>query len=118
MSRSPVRGRVLPCTRPLGCGWSNYNCSAVSHSRHGEIGEAVAALVPPPDLLVTVGEDAHLIAAAAGRAGIPVRAFAAAEAAAAFVREVVLGFAGPQLLLIKGSRGARLEEVTRCVTEI
>ena len=90
----------------------------LSHSRHGEIGEAVAALVPPPDLLVTVGEDAHLIAAVAGRAGIPVRAFAAAEAAAAFVREVVLGFAGPQLLLIKGSRGARLEEVTRCVTEI
>jgi len=91
---------------------------AVSHSRHGEIGEAVAALVPPPDLLVTVGEDARLIAAVAGRAGIPVRAFAAAEAAAAFVREVVLGFDGPQLLLIKGSRGARLEEVTRCVTEI
>jgi UDP-N-acetylmuramyl pentapeptide synthase len=73
--------------------------------------------MPRPDLLVTVGEDAHLVAARAEQVGIPVRAFATAAAAAVFVREAVLAFAGPQLLLLKGSRGVHLEEVTQCLTE-
>jgi len=90
---------------------------ALSQSRHIEIGEEVAALAPRPDLLITVGEDARLIAARVARMGIPVHAFAFAEAAAAFAREAVLGYTGPQLILVKGSRGVHLEEVTRRLTE-
>jgi UDP-N-acetylmuramoyl-tripeptide--D-alanyl-D-alanine ligase len=90
---------------------------ALSRIRHREIGEAVAALAPRPDFVVTVGEDARLIAAEVEKTPIPGRWFAAAEQAAAFVRETVEHFAGPQLLLVKGSRGVRLEEVTRRVTE-
>lgn len=89
----------------------------LSRGRHQEIGDYLATLSPSVDLLVTVGEDARLIAAEAGQAGIPTRTFAQAEAAAAYVHEVVSAYAGPQLLLIKGSRGVHLEEVTHRVTE-
>jgi UDP-N-acetylmuramoyl-tripeptide--D-alanyl-D-alanine ligase len=89
----------------------------LSQTRHKEIGEAVAALMPHPDLVITVGEDAKLIAAEVEKTPIPGRWFAAVEQAATFVREVVEHFTGPQLLLVKGSRGIRLEEVTRRVTE-
>jgi UDP-N-acetylmuramoyl-tripeptide--D-alanyl-D-alanine ligase len=91
---------------------------ALSHRRHHEIGEAVAAVTPPPDLLVTVGEDARRIAAEVVPTGIPVHTFAEAGAAAAFVRQAVHGYDGPQLVLVKGSRGVRLEEVTRQVAEV
>ncbi len=91
---------------------------AVSHARHREVGKLVAALTPPPDLLVTVGEDALLIAAEVENKGMPVKTFLAAEAAAAFVRETLLGHSGPQLVLVKGSRGVHLEEVTRRITEL
>jgi UDP-N-acetylmuramoyl-tripeptide--D-alanyl-D-alanine ligase len=88
---------------------------ALSQVRHQEIGEAVAALRPQPDCVVTVGEDAKLIAAAVAKTSIPSRWFAASEQVAAFVQEMVANFSGPQLLLVKGSRGIRLEEVTRRV---
>ncbi|MBI3302962.1 MAG: UDP-N-acetylmuramoyl-tripeptide--D-alanyl-D-alanine ligase [Deltaproteobacteria bacterium] len=91
---------------------------ALSHRRHCEIAEVVAAIDPRPDLLVTVGEEARLIATGIEQTGLPVLAFAAASAAAAFVREAVLSYAGPQLVLVKGSRGVHLEEVTRRVTEM
>ena len=78
-----------------------------------EIGEAVADLDPRPDLLLTVGADARLIAAGVEHTGMPVHAFAAVEAAATFVREAVCDYSGPQLVLVKGSRGVHLEEVTR-----
>jgi UDP-N-acetylmuramoyl-tripeptide--D-alanyl-D-alanine ligase len=90
---------------------------ALSQSRHAEIGEEVATLEPYPDLLITVGEEARSIAARIARTGIPVYAFAVAQDAAAFVREAVLGYTGPQLVLVKGSRGVHLEEVTRRLTE-
>jgi UDP-N-acetylmuramoyl-tripeptide--D-alanyl-D-alanine ligase len=89
----------------------------LSRIRHQEIGEAVAALIPRPDFVVTVGEDAKLIAAEVEKAAVPGRWFATTEQAAVFVRETVEHFAGPQLLLVKGSRGIRLEEVTRRVME-
>jgi UDP-N-acetylmuramyl pentapeptide synthase len=66
---------------------------------------------------VTVGEDAKLIAAEVEKTSIPGRWFAAAEQAATFVQKAIQQFAGPQLLLVKGSRGIRLEEVTRRLTE-
>jgi UDP-N-acetylmuramoyl-tripeptide--D-alanyl-D-alanine ligase len=91
---------------------------ALSRSRHAELGEEVAARAPRPDLVVTVGEDARLVAAGVEGTGVPVRAFAAAEVAAAFVREAVLGYPGRQLVLVKGSRGVRLEEVTRRLLDL
>ena len=90
---------------------------AVSHARHCEIGEAVADLDPRPDLLLTVGADARLIAAGVEHTGMPVHAFAAVEAAATFVREAVCDYSGPQLVLVKGSRGVHLEEVTRSMID-
>lgn len=89
----------------------------LSRNRHQEMGEYVAALAPRPDLLVTVGEDARQIAAVAKPHGISVSAFAAVGEAAAFVQEAVRSFDGPQLVLVKGSRGVHLEDVTRCITE-
>lgn len=88
----------------------------LSQMRHQEIGEAVAAMQPPPDWVVTVGEDAKLIAAAVEKTSIASHWFAASEQAATFVREMVANFSGAQLLLVKGSRGIRLEEVTRNVS--
>ena len=77
----------------------------------------VATLVPQPDLVVAVGEDAKLIASEVEKTPVSVRWFAASDTAATFVRETIDNFHGPQLVLIKGSRGIRLEEVTRKVTE-
>jgi len=90
---------------------------ALSHSRHAEIGEEMTTLTPRPDLVITVGEDARLIAARVAGTGIPVHAFDGAETAAAFARETMLAYTGPQLVLVKGSRGVHLEEVTRRLTE-
>jgi UDP-N-acetylmuramoyl-tripeptide--D-alanyl-D-alanine ligase len=89
----------------------------LSQVRHQEIGQAVAALTPRPDMVVTVGEDAKLIAAEVEKTAVPVRWFADAEQAATCVQEAMEQFDGPQLLLVKGSRGIRLEEVTRRVGE-
>lgn len=89
----------------------------LSQVRHQEMGAEVAALTPRPDLVVTVGEEAKLILAEVGKTSIPVRWFATSDTAATFVRETISNFHGPQLVLIKGSRGIRLEEVTKRVAE-
>jgi len=89
----------------------------LSQLRHQQIGAMVATLVPPSDLVVAVGEDAKLIAAEVEKTLVPVRWFTASDVAATFVREEIERFHGPQLLLVKGSRGIRLEEVTKRVTE-
>jgi UDP-N-acetylmuramoyl-tripeptide--D-alanyl-D-alanine ligase len=91
---------------------------ALSTQRHQEIGALLATLTPRPDLVVTVGEDAHEMAAATERAGIETRRFATSDAAATFLHAHVLAYQGPQLALVKGSRGIRLEEVTRRLTEV
>jgi len=89
----------------------------LSPGRHREIGKAVVALPSRPDIVVTVGEEARLISAEIEQTMIPVYAFVTVESAAAFVQETIKDFTGPQLLLVKGSRGVHLEEVTRRVTE-
>ena len=89
----------------------------LSHSRHQEIGEHLVMLAPLPDVLITVGEEARLIATRAEQAGIPVYIFANAEAAATWVRETICSYQGPQLLLVKGSRGVRLEAITHQITQ-
>lgn len=89
----------------------------VSQIRHQEIGAMIATLTPRPDLVVSVGEEAKLMTTEAEKATIPVRWFATSAAAATFVHETIASFRGPQLLLVKGSRGIHLEEVTKRVTE-
>ena len=90
---------------------------AVSQQRHREVGEMLATLTPPPDMVVTVGDEARLIAVGAERAGLVAHAYVQAEKAAAFVRDTVVSYPDAQLILVKGSRGARLEEVTRRLVE-
>ncbi len=89
----------------------------VSPLRHQELGKALVHLTPLPDVLVLVGEEARLIATEVGQAGLPVQWFAHANEAARFVQGAVASYDGPQLVLVKGSRGIHLEEVTRCLVE-
>ncbi len=90
----------------------------LSLQRHREIGELIATLHPQPDLVVTVGEDAHFIAAATARAGIKTQQFAKSDAASTFLRATIREHQEPQLVLVKGSRGIHLEEVTRSLAEM
>jgi UDP-N-acetylmuramoyl-tripeptide--D-alanyl-D-alanine ligase len=90
----------------------------LSALRHQEMGELIATLRPRPDLVVTVGPEANLIATETERAGIETHRFAKSEAAATCLQETVLGHQAAQLVLVKGSRGIRLEEVTRSFAEV
>ncbi len=90
---------------------------AVSELRHREVGTSVAQLKPAPDALVTVGQYAPQLAEAAVQAGLPAHVFPDATAAAPFVRSLLLQAQGPQLMLVKGSRGVHLEQVLESVVE-
>ena len=87
----------------------------LSPVRHREMGDVVARLNPRPDLLITVGHEARALAAQAQAQGVSVRTFGAAAEAADFIRDTVEHYAGPQLVLVKGSRGVQLEIVTRAL---
>lgn len=89
----------------------------LSQRRHQEMGETIASLSPAPNVVVVVGPESRLIGAEAERSGILVYWFAESNAAATFVRETVASHAGSQLILVKGSRGIQLEEVTRRLVE-
>lgn len=81
---------------------------------HREVGAACAAL--GLDLLVTVGERARLIAAGAVEAGMdPARIIrcTANPEAAAVLRERL---SGREIILVKGSRGMRMEEIVAALT--
>ncbi len=84
---------------------------AVSEPRHKEIGAYVTGLTPALDALVTVGQYAPQLAEAAERAGLPAHVFPDATAAAPCVRALVRQADGPQLMLVKGSRGVHLEHI-------
>lgn len=84
---------------------------AVGELRHREVGASVAGLTPAPDAVVTVGQYAPQLAEAAVQAGLPVRVFPDATAAAPCVRALVRQADGPQLMLVKGSRGVHLEQI-------
>ncbi len=89
---------------------------SVSVQRHQEMGVFIASLSPQPDLLITVGDAARDIATYAQKSGISVQTCQTAEEAAALVQETIHNFDGQQLVLIKGSRGVRLEVVTQSVS--
>ena len=84
---------------------------AVSEPRHKEIGAYVTGLTPALDALVTVGQYAPQLAEAAKRAGLPAHVFPDATAATPCVRALVRQADGPQLMLVKGSRGVHLEHI-------
>ena len=85
-----------------------------SEEFHRMIGESIADR--KLDLLVTIGEDAWHIARGAMDSGMArERAFMAEdhEHAAEIVREI----AGPEaVVLLKGSRSTKMEEVLKCYT--
>jgi UDP-N-acetylmuramoyl-tripeptide--D-alanyl-D-alanine ligase len=89
---------------------------SLSVQRHQEIGAYVASLSPQPDLLITVGDEAKDIAIHAQKSGLSVQTCQTAEDAAVFVQETVHNFDGQQLVLVKGSRGVRLEVVTQSLS--
>ncbi len=90
---------------------------AVSELRHKEIGAYVAGLTPAPDALVTVGQYAPQLAEAAIQTGLSARIFPDATAAAPYVRALVRQADGPQLMLVKGSRGVHLEHMLESLVD-
>ena len=66
--------------------------------------------------MITVGHEARALAAQAQAKGVSVQTFHTATEAADFMRDTVEGYAGPQLVLVKGSRGVQLEIVTQALT--
>ena len=90
---------------------------AVSELRHKEIGTYVTGLKPAPDVLVTVGQYAPQLAEAAERAGLQAHVFPDATAAVPCVRALVRQADGPQLMLVKGSRGVHLEQVLESLVD-
>ena len=90
---------------------------AVGELRHREIGAYVAGLKPVPDALVTVGQYAPQLAEAAVQAGLPAHVFPDATAAAPCVRALVRQADGPQLMLVKGSRGVHLEQILEALVD-
>ena len=90
---------------------------AVSELRHKEIGTYATGLKPAPDVLVTVGQYAPQLAEAAERAGLQAHVFPDATAAVPCVRALVRQADGPQLMLVKGSRGVHLEQVLESLVD-
>ena len=90
---------------------------AVGELRHREIGAYVAGLKPVPDALVTVGQYAPQLADAAVQAGLPAHVFPDATAAAPCVHALVRQVDGPQLMLVKGSRGVHLEQILEALVD-
>ncbi|MDD4956654.1 MAG: UDP-N-acetylmuramoyl-tripeptide--D-alanyl-D-alanine ligase [Candidatus Omnitrophica bacterium] len=85
-----------------------------SRRMHSEVGENVAAR--KVDFLITVGKEAGYIAEGARVGGMaPDRVFAVPGHADAARTLMELG-GGRNIVLVKGSRGARMEEVIKCFT--
>ena len=89
----------------------------VGELRHQEIGAYIVGLTPAPDALVTVGQYAPQLAEAAVQAGLSTRVFPDATAAVPGVRALVRQADGPQLMLVKGSRGVHLEHILESLVD-
>jgi UDP-N-acetylmuramoyl-tripeptide--D-alanyl-D-alanine ligase len=92
-----------------------YELGAESLSGHREVGEKAALL--HVDCLCAVGELARETAAGAAQAGLPperIHVFQKKEEAAAFLQSFL---SEGDIVLIKGSRGMRMEEITEFLTK-
>jgi UDP-N-acetylmuramoyl-tripeptide--D-alanyl-D-alanine ligase len=92
-----------------------YELVAESLSGHREVGEKAALL--HVDCLCAVGELARETAAGAAQAGLPperIHVFQKKEEAAAFLQSFL---SEGDIVLIKGSRGMRMEEITEFLTK-
>lgn len=105
-----------PCERLIAVLGDMRELGRLSQARHIEMGDFVTTLDPPPDLLVTVGAEAREIARRAKAAGVSTQNFETAQDAATFLQETIQAYDGPQLVLVKGSRGVQLEIVTQGLT--
>lgn len=76
---------------------------------HAEVGRAAAGRLAPDDLLVAVGPHAERLCAAACEAGFRGPTLAAASFDEAFAAEVARRLPPTAAILLKGSRGARME---------
>lgn len=81
---------------------------AISERAHRGIGRLLADPRVRPDRLITVGEQARLIGEEAAREGIPVHYYVTSDEAA---RALDLTDTRRYFILLKGSRGMRLERV-------
>lgn len=81
---------------------------AISERTHREIGRFLADPRVRPDRLITVGEQAQFIGEEAAYLGIPVQHYATSDEAA---RALDLTDTRRYFILLKGSRGMRLERV-------
>lgn len=81
---------------------------AISERAHREIGRLLADPRVRPDRLITVGEQAQFIGEEAAYLGIPVQHYATSDEAA---RALDLPDTRRYFILLKGSRGMRLERV-------
>ncbi|MCL2747768.1 MAG: UDP-N-acetylmuramoyl-tripeptide--D-alanyl-D-alanine ligase [Oscillospiraceae bacterium] len=85
-----------------------YELGAFTEQAHRQIGDCVAGL--PIDLLVTVGEYAHLAAEQAKKRPIDCVSFATNGEAISFLKDTVRD---DDVVLIKASRGAKFEEISQ-----
>lgn len=84
---------------------------ALSERAHRQIGQLVTTPELRPDQLIVVGSWARLIGEEAAQAGVRVRHFVASDEAAAALASELTESEEPRLILLKGSRGMRLEKL-------
>ncbi|MFM1823349.1 MAG: hypothetical protein RI967_1615, partial [Planctomycetota bacterium] len=97
---APARAAILGEMRELG---------PDAASLHAEVGRAAAARLAPGDLLVAVGPHAETLCAAAREAGFAGATLAASAFDETFAAEVARSLPPVASILLKGSRGARME---------
>lgn len=109
LAEAPGRGRAIVVLGDM------YELGAGAAAEHRSVGEYAAEL--NLDHLSTVGELAREIALGARAAGLPgqrISVFADKPEAIAFMRDYVRS---GDVILIKGSRGARMEEIVASLVE-
>lgn len=109
LAEAPERGRTVAVLGDM------YELGAEAAAEHRSVGEYAASLMV--DHLCTVGELAREIARGAREAGQPesrITAFADKPETTAFIRDYVKS---GDVILIKGSRGARMEEIVASLVE-
>ncbi|MFM7133915.1 MAG: UDP-N-acetylmuramoyl-tripeptide--D-alanyl-D-alanine ligase [Planctomycetota bacterium] len=97
---APARVAILGEMRELG---------SDARVLHAEVGRAAARVLGPTDLLVAVGPHVDALIGGAVASGFTGRSAGAAEFSEAFAAEVAARIPAGAAVLLKGSRGARME---------